>query len=213
MARLPRQEAAPRVNTDLGQIPAELMPPEGTQALLFDCDGTLVDTISLYRQCWDVVFGKHDFVITDDWFEQWRGHSMEAFLLAALPGLDAQGLIDVEREGLDLFYERAHELEAFEHVVDIARRFHGVIPIAVVSGGPREAVLHTLEATELLELFDLVVTNTDVDNGKPAPDAYLLAMERLGVDPEHCVAYEDSGSGIASAQAAGIALVLDVTAV
>jgi len=194
----------------LGTIPAELLPPEGTRALLFDCDGTLVDTLALYRRCWDVVFGKRGFVITDEWFETWRGHSMEAFLLAALPNLDEQGLIDVENEGLELFFERSHELEAYEHVVDIARRFHGILPIAVVSGGPRRAVERTLEGTGIADLFDLVVTNTDVSNGKPAPDVYLLAMERLGVSAEHCVAYEDSGSGIESAKAAGIPHVFDV---
>ena len=107
-------------------------------------------------------------------------------------------------------FERAHELEAFEHIVDIARHFHGRVPIAVVSGGPRDAVERTLEATGLDALFDLVVTNSDVAHGKPAPDVYLLAMERLGVDPEHCIAYEDSGSGLASAEAAGIAHVRDV---
>ncbi len=194
----------------LGHVPDGLMPPEGTRALLFDCDGTLVDTLALYRRCWDVVFGKRGFIITDEWFETWRGHSMEAFLLAALPGLDEQGLIDVENEGLELFFERSHELEAFDHVVDIARRFHGTMPIAVVSGGPRRAVERTLEGAGIADLFDLVVTNNDVSNGKPAPDVYLLAMERLGVSPEDCVAYEDSGSGIQSAMSAGIPYVFDV---
>lgn len=194
----------------LGRIPESLLPPEGTKALLFDCDGTLVDTLALYRRCWDVVFGKRGFIITDEWFETWRGHSMEAFLLAALPTLDEQGLIDVENEGLELFFERSHELEAFEHVVDIARHFHGTLPIAVVSGGPRRAVERTLEGAGIADLFDLVVTNNDVSNGKPAPDVYLLAMERLGVDPKHCVAYEDSGSGIESSRSAGIPYVFDV---
>ncbi len=205
------------MDTDLGQpvlgfgrIPDALQPPEGTQALLFDCDGTLVDTLALYKSCWTVVFGARGFTLTEEWFETWRGHTMEPFLLAALPDLTPDELLVVEREGLDMFFERAHELEAFEHIVDIARQFHGRIPIAVVSGGPRDAVERTLEATGLDELFDLVVTNSDVENGKPAPDVYLLAMERLGVDAAHCIAYEDSGSGLASAVAAGIAHVRDV---
>jgi HAD superfamily hydrolase (TIGR01509 family) len=101
-------------------------------------------------------------------------------------------------------------LEAFEHVVDIARQFHGTLPIAVVSGGPRRAVERTLAGAGIADLFDLVVTNSDVSNGKPAPDVYLLAMERLGVSAEHCVAYEDSGSGIESATSAGIPHVFDV---
>ena len=205
------------MDTELGQsalgyghIPEALRPPNDVQALLFDCDGTLVDTLALYRSCWTVVFGARGFELTDEWFETWRGHTMEPFLLAALPDLTPEELLVVEREGLDMFFERAHELEAFEHIVDIARQFHEVLPIAVVSGGPRDAVERTLEATGLDELFDVVVTNSDVVHGKPAPDVYLLAMEKLGVDAAHCIAYEDSGSGLASAEAAGIAYVRDV---
>jgi len=194
----------------LGEIPAALLPPEGTQALLFDCDGTLVDTIALYKACWTVVFAEYGFTLTDDWFEEWRGHSMEPFLRAALPVLSAEELERVESQGMELFYARAHELEAFEHVVDIARRFHGAMPIAVVSGGPGIAVQRTLEATGLDELFDLVITNDDVSKGKPAPDVYLLAMDRLGVTAAECVAYEDSNSGMTAARAAGIPYVLDV---
>ena len=92
----------------------------------------------------------------------------------------------------------------------IARQHAGVLPMAVVSGGQRVAVLETLEAVGIGDLFDTVVTVDDVARGKPEPDAYLLAMERLGVNPEQCVAYEDTAIGIASAAAAGIRVVIDV---
>jgi len=82
--------------------------------------------------------------------------------------------------------------------------------MAVVSGGPRVAVDETLEAVGIRALFDTVVTVDDVARGKPEPDAYLLAMQRLGVSADTCVAYEDTAIGIASAAAAGIRLVIDV---
>jgi beta-phosphoglucomutase-like phosphatase (HAD superfamily) len=188
-------------------LAAPLSPPEGTQALLFDCDGTLVDTMELYRICWRQVFGRRGFDMTDDWFAVWAGHSMEPFVRAALPDADVDA---VGREGIELFLESTHLLEPLEHVVAIAREHHGRLPMAVVSGGPRPAVVASLDAVGITGLFDLVVTATDVEEGKPAPDAYLAAMAALGVDAERCVAYEDSATGLASAAAAGIGTVVDV---
>ena len=65
-----------------------LQPPEGTTALLFDCDGTLVDTLGLYRECWRQVFGQRGFEMSDAWFTTWAGHSMEPFISAAFPGVE-----------------------------------------------------------------------------------------------------------------------------
>lgn len=185
-------------------------PPEGTQALLFDCDGTLVDTLGLYRLCWRQVFGRYGFDMTDEWFAVWAGHSIEPFVRAALPDLDSGEIDQLSRDGVDLFLESTHLLEPLEHVVAVARRFHGQVPLAVVSGGPRPAVLASLDAVGIAGLFDVILTSHDVENGKPAPDGYLAAMAALGVEAEHCVAYEDTSIGIESAHAAGIPTVVDV---
>ena len=185
-------------------------PPDGTEALLFDCDGTLVDTMGLYRICWRQVFGRHGFDMSDEWFGTWAGHSTVPFVTAALPGYDAERLAIVAQEGVDLFLESTHLLEPLDHVVQIARRHHGRVPMAVVSGGPRDAVMASLEAVGISDLFDVIVTVTDVEHGKPAPDGYLRAIELLGVRPEACVAYEDTSSGIESARGAGIPVIVDV---
>ena len=187
-----------------------LVPPEGARVLLFDCDGTLVDTLGLYRVCWRQVFGRHGFEMSVEWFATWAGHSVRPFIEAALPGIDDATLEAVGREGVDLFLQSTHLLEPLEHVVEIARRYHGVRPLAVVSGGPRDAVMATLTAVGVADLFDLVITVDDVPTGKPAPDAYLLACERLGAPPQDCIAYEDSSSGMTSARSAGIGWIVDV---
>jgi HAD superfamily hydrolase (TIGR01493 family) len=187
-----------------------LQPPEGTTALLFDCDGTLVDTLGLYRACWREVFGQRGFEMSDAWFTAWAGHSLEPFIEAAFPAATTEMREQIGAAGLALFSESTHLLEPLEHVVRIARQFAGVLPMAVVSGGPRAAVDETLAAVGIRGLFDTVVTVDDIARGKPEPDAYLLAMERLGVSADTCVAYEDTAIGIASAAAAGIRLVIDV---
>lgn len=185
-------------------------PPVDAAALLFDCDGTLVDTLGLYRICWRQVYGRHGFEMSDEWFEARVGLSVQPFVHAALPDADDAEVARVADEGVGLFLESTHLLEPLEHVVDVARRHHGRIPLAVVSGGRRDAVLRSLDAAGIGDLFDPIVTLADIEHGKPAPDAYLRALDRLGVAPERCVAYEDSDDGIASALAAGIGLVFDI---
>ncbi len=194
-----------------GPMPSSMAPPAGTKALLFDCDGTLVDTMALYKNSWKVVFAARGFELTEEWFESMRGHSLDPFIRAAFPGIDESELRQIEAEGLQLFFSRIHELETFEHVVEVAREYRGKIPLAVVSGGPRSAVEATLNGSGLTELFDVILTGSDVVHGKPAPDVYLKAMEILGVQPHECVVYEDSPTGIAAARSAGINHVVDIT--
>ena len=187
-----------------------LEPPPGTRALLFDCDGTLVDTMGVYRIGWRLVFGRHGFEMSDEWFDIWCGHSTKPFIEAAFPDADPEYVKQVSDEGHRAFLESVHLVEPFEHIVEVARTHHGRLPLAIVSGGPRSSVVGSLRAVGIEDLFDLVVTADDVEAGKPAPDGYLRAMSELGVDADHCVAYEDSGSGMSSARDAGIPVIVDV---
>ena len=84
--------------------------------------------------------------------------------------------------------------------------------VAVASSGVKTTVLEHLEHHGLLDLFEVVVTCEDVTRGKPAPDLYALAAEKLGVAPERCCAYEDAVLGVESARAAGYKRVVDVRA-
>jgi beta-phosphoglucomutase-like phosphatase (HAD superfamily) len=174
------------------------------QALLFDCDGTLLDTLGVYLESWRGPFARRGFVITDEWFHARAGLSMDPFILAALPHLDLVELRQVEREGMASFFEQLGSVQRFEHVVDVARAFPGLRPVAVVSAGRRDAVEQSLEAGRIRHLFDFVITLDDVEHPKPAPDCYLLAVDRLGLPPGEVLAYEDSDAGVAAALAAGV---------
>lgn len=185
-------------------------PPETARALIFDCDGTLVDTMGLHRRVWADLFGAHGFEMTDTWWEDHGNDPMEPFVRAAVPDADEE-LIEVLRvAGIDDFVARMHELEAIEHVVAHARRLHGTLPMIVVSGGFRDPVVGSLRAVGIEHLFDDVITADDVAHGKPAPDGYLLALDRLGLDAAHVVVYEDSDVGFAAAAAAQIATIVDI---
>ena len=185
-------------------------PPDTARALLFDCDGTLVDTMGLHRRVWSDLLGVHGFVVSDPWWERHANDPMEPFVRAAVPDADGALIERLRVAGNDGFVARLGELEAVDHVVDHARRMHGTRPLVVVSGGFREPVVGSLRAVGIADLFDDVITADDVAEGKPAPDGYLLALSRLGLQPAEVVVYEDSDVGFASALAAGITEIVDI---
>jgi len=187
-----------------------LTPPPGARALLFDCDGTLVDTMALHRIVWHQIFGRYGFEITDEWWEEYANVSLGPFVRAVIPDADDALAMQLLDEGNGLFLEALHLLEPIEHVVAIAREYHGNLPMAVVTGGFREVVVPSLDVVGVTDLFEHVVTADDVVDSKPAPDLYLRALELLGVSPDEVVVYEDSEIGMESARAAGIATVLDI---
>jgi beta-phosphoglucomutase-like phosphatase (HAD superfamily) len=185
----------------------ELVPGPQVRALLFDCDGTLVDTMGLYEQGWRELLAPYGFEMSHEWFYAHAARSGREFVAAAVPSIDDAEAARLEREVIAMFHTRLHELETFDHVVDVARHYRGVLPLVVVSGGAREAVESTLVAVGIRDLFDDVITVTDVAAGKPEPDGYLLALERLGLEPHEALAYEDSTFGMDAARAAGIPVV------
>lgn len=184
--------------------------PAGTRALLFDCDGTLVDTLAVHRAVMTTVFAEFGFQLTDEWWAANQNRPMVPFVRAAIPDASKELIEQIKSLGEDRFDEQLHLLEPMEHVVQIAKRFHGVLPMAVCSGGHRRAVVASLAVAGIEHLFDAVVTGEDVEHSKPAPDVYLRGLELLAVEPSAAVAFEDSEIGIASARAAGIAAVVDV---
>ena len=189
---------------------ARLDPPSDARGLLFDCDGTLVDTMGLHRVVWAELFAEHGFTLTEQWWDETGNVALEPFVLAALPDASDALIAQLRDDSIVLFAERVHLLEPLEHVIEVARRFHGVLPMAVCSGGFRDPVVRSLDAVGITDLFDHVVTADDVVHSKPAPDLYLLGMDRLGLGPSEVVVYEDSEIGIASARAAGVTRIVDV---
>jgi HAD superfamily hydrolase (TIGR01509 family) len=119
--------------------------------------------------------------------------------------VDPDGVAEYKFE---LFQKRMKEVGEIVPVADLARRAHlEGMPIAVASGSEEETVRGVLVANDLERLFEVIITPKLVQRGKPAPDMFLLAAERLGVAPEDCVVFEDGESGMQAARAAGMAAV------
>lgn len=184
--------------------------PEGDfAAYIFDCDGTLADTMPTHYRAWCAALDAHAAQFSQAMFYE-------------LGGVPTARIVEIlnERHGFDLpiektvarkeaiFLELSPGIAAIEPVVALARRFHGDKPMAVASGGHRHIVMKTLGALGIANLFDAVVTAEDYQRGKPAPDPFLEAARRLCVSPEKCLVFEDTAMGIAGATAAGMQSVL-----
>jgi len=177
-------------------------------ALIFDCDGTLIDTAPLYSQAWASGFALSGREMPADWYNARAGLSeyllMDAFEVLHGVTLDRESTVMQMRE---TFLKGLAFLREIAVVTEIARRNHGERPMAVASGGSAAIVEPSLKATGLADLFDTVVTFDDVGRAKPDPDLFLEAARRLDVPPERCLVFEDSGQGIEAAKRAGMHVV------
>jgi HAD superfamily hydrolase (TIGR01549 family) len=183
-----------------------LNPPEPYSAIIFDCDGTLVDSTRLYFRAWNALFESHGADMPWDWFAAHLGCSWPQIFDEYQKGCGISLNAAAALQQFNRAYRDAiNTLREIEIVASVARRHLGKIPMAVASGGTREIVEATLSTTNLLDLFDAVVTIEDVQGrGKPAPDMFLEAARRLHVAPGECTVFEDSDEGIEAAHLAGM---------
>jgi HAD superfamily hydrolase (TIGR01509 family) len=190
----------------------DLQIPEGDFAAhIFDCDGTVVDSMPLHYRAWVAALTEHDapFEFTESYFYASAGIA-EADVtrhLNQLHGseLDPEGVV---RSKQLWFQNHFHELRSIAAVEAIVRRVAAVgAPMAVASGSELCIVEPSLAAVGLRDFFPVIITPEFVKHGKPAPDMFLLAAEKMGVPPEKCLVYEDGRSGIEAAAAAGMACV------
>jgi beta-phosphoglucomutase family hydrolase len=181
------------------------MIPPTTQAIIFDCDGTLADTMPAHYEAWVATLARYGFVLDEDRFYSLGGWPTEKIidLLADEAGRTVEALV-IANEKEAAFQERMHLIEAIEPVAEVVRQHHGKLPLAVATGAFRSIAEATLEQIGLHEKFHTIVSCEDVKRHKPEPDVFLEAARRLGVDPKHCVVFEDTDPGVQAAQAAGM---------
>lgn len=186
-------------------IPMPVEPVPG--AAIFDCDGTLADTMPLHYGAWRATLDRygHPEIFPEDQFYAWGGVPPKAILerLNALHGLTLDAP-KVAHEKEELFYELIPNVGPIPEVVEEARRLRGQCPLAVASGGTRFVVERTLELLGIRDWFQAVSTADDVVHGKPDPDVFLHAAGLLRVLPARCVVYEDAPPGIEAARRAGM---------
>lgn len=175
------------------------------EALIFDLDGTLADTMPVH-------FWAYKNVLRD------FGIDFTPEIFATLAGIPAVGTIaklnemfgtrmNAEEVGhfKEAEYEKImHKMKPIVPVVELAKKYHGILPMAVGTGGYKRLAWKTMEICGLDKYFDILVSTEDVARPKPFPDTFLKCAELLGVNPAVCEVFEDAKLGIQAAKAAGM---------
>ena len=175
------------------------------QALIFDCDGTLADTMALHYLAWQETLQKVNGEFPEKLFYELAGAS-NARIAAVLNEIYGYQL-DPEKaahEKDERFLKHLPQAKPIAMVVAIARDYKGRLPMAVATGGTPILVQSILAAIDLTDFFDTIVTSHDVAHPKPAPDIFLECARRFNIAPEYCQVFEDGDLGIEGAKRAGM---------
>ena len=186
------------------------LPANGFDAVIFDCDGTLVDSMPAHFEAWCealALFGAGG-IFKEDVFLAMGGRPTRDIVVELNDEynlrLDPEAVSLAKREA---FLKRLNAVTLIEEVATFAESLRGKIPMAIASGGTRMVIEKILHQVGISDWFDEVVTSDDVPEGKPAPDVFLRAARLLGVGPSKCLALDDAPSGILAAQRAGMQVI------
>ena len=184
------------------------IPSRAFQAYLFDCDGTIADSMPLHYVAWKSALAEWNCNFPEDLFYAWGGFPVAEIItrLNERQGLEMP-VPEVAQRKEELYFGALPQLKAVPEVLEHIDAQHGRIPFAVVSGSTRDSVTASLRTLQLLEKFETLVCAGDYKRGKPDPEAFLIAAARLGVTPQACLIFEDTDVGIEAANAAGMASV------
>ena len=185
------------------------------RAFIFDMDGTIVDNMSFHTASWVTFFQRRGKDIdADEFFRTTAGRQGKEIIRSHMGEHldDAEVLLlNQEKESVyrELYEPHRKTVDGFDDLVDQAK-LRGVA-LAVATAAPNANITFTLDGLDLRRHFEHVVGAADVASGKPNPDVFLLAAERCGVAPEHCIVFEDAPLGVEAARRAGMKCVVLTT--
>ena len=174
--------------------------------IVFDCDGVLLDTEAGWTRAETELFSRYGRSYGHEEKRQLIGLSLPRAAQRFEEMLDQPGrATELMDEAIELVAEDfARGVEPMPGSAELLDELRGTRPMAVASNSYRRLVDLSLEVAGFKDAFDVVITGDEIENAKPAPDIYLEACRRLGVEPARSVAVEDSPAGVASAKAAGL---------
>ena len=181
-------------------------PPKKRYAgYIFDCDGTLADSMPVHYGAWADTVRKYGGQIPEDLFYSlggWPSRKMVELLNERFrSSLDPETIANEKEQ---LYVQRIDTIRPIPEVVDFARQVAAFAKVSVASGGILPVVTKTLEAIGFKDFFSVIVTSEQVKRGKPFPDMFLEAARRMGVPPPDCLVLEDSPAGFEAAISGGM---------
>jgi len=177
----------------------------GVRGLIFDCDGTLADTMPFHMEGWRRAFADARVDVPEPWLDALRGTPERQVVVLANDrfglALDPDAILATKH----LVYRRLlSRVQPLEPVVALVRAHWGRLPMAVASGATREDVYTVLARLGLTDAFAAVLTADDEIEHKPSPEIFLEAARRIGVEPAACQVFEDGDIGLEAARRAGM---------
>ncbi|CUI09313.1 HAD family hydrolase [Massilia antarctica] len=186
------------------------------RAFIFDMDGTIVDNMSFHTESWIAFFQRRGKDIdADEFFRTTAGRQGKEIIRAEMGEHLSDDEVRTLNDEKELVYRELYEphrktVTGFDGLIALAKEMN--VALAVATAAPNANITFTLDGLDLRRHFDTVVGAADVARGKPHPDVFLLAAERCGVAPEHCIVFEDAPLGVEAARRAGMrAVVLTTT--
>lgn len=189
------------------------LPPGPFKAYLFDCDGTIADSMPIHFVAWNAALANWGATLSEGEFYGTAGMATPAIVekLNREQGL-TMSPDEVTACKEKHYFEFLPQVQAVPEIVEQIELQYGKARLAVVSGSPRDSVIRTLTALGLLDRFELIIGAEDYAQGKPAPDCYAMAARTFGVLASECLVFEDAELGIEAARRAGMAWVKVVPA-
>jgi beta-phosphoglucomutase-like phosphatase (HAD superfamily) len=179
--------------------------PNYIKGLIFDCDGTLVDSMPLHWEAWQKAIEIKGGEWQPEFFSETKGMPEEQ-IVALYNTRFSRNMdpADTVRIKHGFFRKQSARFRPIIHVLDIVYRYHDILPMAVASGGVRDNVILELETLDIRQYFQVILTADDDVRPKPDPDLFLEAAKRMGVLPANCQVFEDGDLGLQAARSAGM---------
>ncbi|MFC2125584.1 HAD family hydrolase [Bacteroidota bacterium] len=189
----------------------ELSINPNAKGLIFDLDGTLLDSMPLHYEAWHEICSEElDYDFTEKFFYDNAGVSSNRIFekIKILSGLEFNHNEMANRKE-ELYESKIHKLKVRDQLVNIVKEYHGKLPMAIGTGSPGEGSWKAVKAVGLDKYLKIMVSKEMVEHPKPAPDTFLKCAELIGIYPEDCQVFEDGDPGIQAAKTAGM-MVIDI---
>ncbi len=185
-----------------------LLIPENITAIIFDCDGTLVETASTHNAAWIKILKRYNVEIDIEYLDTFASvpSTIVAKDIFAKYNIDDDP-IKIAQEKEDLYFSTLVSVVPINRTIEYVKHFYGKIPLIVISGGIRKGVVKSLEFVDILHYFDSVICADDGYPPKTDLSVFKIVAEELATETKNVVVFEDGEVGIVSALAAGMKVV------